>query len=608
MATSAWFLSDLGGTAVQVLAYWLIQIVLDVGYIVLSVRVTRLPDLPGASRRFWRVIVFGGVMNLAGDLVQVAYALRDPGPSSLVSTAIQMAFIAIGIACLVWVMLTHPMRVYGRERLRLWLDAATIMTAVVVIAWDFSLSGQVDTGGTGELIAALIGSGLMLVAAFGVVKLLLGHAAPFTTLAGVMGATGVAAIGVSAGLAGALYASGHLGPVLAVRLLPCFLLVATPRVQELQVRSDPTVLGPRARRPYSRLPYLAVAATHVMLVSVLGGLQLTTRAWGVLAGVVAITCLVVVRQLIGFSDNAKLLKTLDQKMLQLRQQEERFRSLVQHASDITVVLRLDGTIGYASPALDRVLGVAPEEAVGRPARELLHPDDLTDVLPLVRRLLDSPRETVNCQLRVRHADGGWRWLELVGTNRLDDPSVSGIICNARDVTDARDFQDRLRFEATHDPLTKLANRLLFDERVRGESAGPDGVEPETILAIDLDDFKRVNDTLGHHVGDGLLVTVAQRLHRCVRPTDTVARLGGDEFAVLLPHTSREEAVAITDRIIASFSEPVLVEGNRLTVRVSIGMATGRPDEAETLLRDADAAMYVVKQRGKGGYVYAQSAA
>jgi diguanylate cyclase (GGDEF)-like protein len=121
-----------------------------------------------------------------------------------------------------------------------------------------------------------------------------------------------------------------------------------------------------------------------------------------------------------------------------------------------------------------------------------------------------------------------------------------------------------------------------------------------VLAVDLDDFKIINDTLGHHVGDRVLVTAAERLSRCVRAgTDTVARLGGDEFAVILTGTTAAEAAATAERIVAALTEPATVEGHTLIVRASVGVATGPGTAARTLLRAADAAMYEAKRSGKG---------
>jgi diguanylate cyclase (GGDEF)-like protein len=160
-------------------------------------------------------------------------------------------------------------------------------------------------------------------------------------------------------------------------------------------------------------------------------------------------------------------------------------------------------------------------------------------------------------------------------------------------------QDELRHRATHDALTDLANRDLFEQAARDGLAGP-GL---SLALIDLDDFKAINDRLGHVAGDALLIAVGDRLRGCVRHADTVARLGGDEFGLLLPDLSGRDATDVLDRIGEALARPVAVHGHDLLVRASIGLAEGRDgDDAEELLRRADVAMYEAKSLGKGRVV------
>jgi diguanylate cyclase (GGDEF)-like protein len=211
----------------------------------------------------------------------------------------------------------------------------------------------------------------------------------------------------------------------------------------------------------------------------------------------------------------------------------------------------------------------------------------------------SGHQSFSALIEARHADGSVRWLDVIATNLLDDPSVRGVVCNARDVTEAHELSERLHHQASHDPLTQLANRNVFDDRVSAARAASEPSSSMAVLMIDLDDFKPVNDLHGHGVGDALLVEVAARIRSCVRSADTVARLGGDEFAVLLPGADPDRAVEIAHRIIAAVQEAVPVGGNSLRVSASVGVAVGPPDLAGTLLRDADAAMYLAKRGGKG---------
>ncbi|GGJ93195.1 hypothetical protein GCM10010123_23810 [Pilimelia anulata] len=167
------------------------------------------------------------------------------------------------------------------------------------------------------------------------------------------------------------------------------------------------------------------------------------------------------------------------------------------------------------------------------------------------------------------------------------------------VRELRDAQDRLAHQATHDDLTGLANRRLFTERVAATAAGG---EPASVALIDLDDFKTINDRLGHHIGDRLLLDVAGRLRSCVRPGDTVSRLGGDEFALLLPGLASEHGVAVLDRITEALGQPVIVDGHALLVRCSAGLAELTADLDPTeVIRRADLAMYAAKEAGKSRY-------
>ena len=193
-------------------------------------------------------------------------------------------------------------------------------------------------------------------------------------------------------------------------------------------------------------------------------------------------------------------------------------------------------------------------------------------------------------------------METVAVNLLDDERVTGIVLTARDVDDRRAFEEQLRHRAFHDPLTQLANRALFYDRIEHALTREARDEQHVaVLFVDLDDFKVVNDGMGHAVGDEILVGVAGRLRGCLRSADTAARLGGDEFGVLLEHVAGpNEVVQTAERILAGFDEPFIVHGEAVAVRISIGMAlSGNGDRSvDEILRKADLAMYAAKRDGK----------
>jgi diguanylate cyclase (GGDEF)-like protein/PAS domain S-box-containing protein len=599
---SAWHIPGWGGYNAQIIGFWFLGPPLDLGVTVLAWRVARMPVMQPPAQRFWFAFGIGGIVWAIGDFAQAIVTVANPSDPANVAGSVHEIGVVIGACFPVWAMLTFPIGAASRrELLRFRLDAGTVMAAAAVFAWYFSVNPDALESGDTNLSGALLTAGVQLVGAFAVVKLLLTGAAGFVRAAALTGAAGVTIQGIADGVTPMLIGSGYIRFEFLAQLLATVLVVAAPRIQELKVRADPGVLGRRPARPYSLLPYVAIAATLGLLVTVLARGGLDARVWGVLVGVIVSTALVVVRQLVAFTDNARLLARLDASMLELRYHEQRLRSLVRHASDITIITSA-GRITYASPALERVLGVPPEDATGVCAMTFVHDDDVPELRRLLDELTTKPRQSATYVARVRHADGSWRWLEMINTNLLDDPAVHGIITNARDITQAREHQELLLHQASHDHLTQLPNRALFTERSRAPRAAAGG-KPEhmAIVLIDLDDFKSINDTLGHHVGDALLVAVADRLRGSVRPEDTVARLGGDEFAVLLPGAADADAIKVAERVTAALADPVEVEGHELEVQASIGLAAGTPDDPDWLLRAADTAMYTAKRSGKGAY-------
>jgi diguanylate cyclase (GGDEF)-like protein/PAS domain S-box-containing protein len=287
----------------------------------------------------------------------------------------------------------------------------------------------------------------------------------------------------------------------------------------------------------------------------------------------------------------------DRKRAQLELQEtaSRFRSLVQHASDLVVVLDGQAKVTYVSPSVSRVLGYLQEEVLNTSAAMLVHGDDAA-ALPSV---WNEPFPPFTRELRVRRRNGDWAVVEFTASDLRREPGVEGVVLNGRDVTDRKTLEAELRRLALHDDLTGLANRTLFLDRVE-QALSREAAAPLAVLYVDLDDFKTVNDGLGHVAGDALLRAVAGRLSGCVRGQDTAARLGGDEFGILLDGIDVDAAVDIAHRISGALNEPFVVEGRQLHVTATVGLVA-RTDEqvtTESLLRRADVAMYLAKTRGK----------
>jgi diguanylate cyclase (GGDEF)-like protein/PAS domain S-box-containing protein len=287
-----------------------------------------------------------------------------------------------------------------------------------------------------------------------------------------------------------------------------------------------------------------------------------------------------------------------------RRSEERFRSLVQNASELMTVVEGNRHIRYQSPSVTPVLGYDPDRLCGTDILDLVHPDDRPGAMAHLADLAERPAGmTAVLECRLRHHDGTWRHVEMVGNNLSGDPNVGGIVLTTRDVSERRALEDQLRHQAFHDSLTGLANRALFANRVEHALIRSHRhAQPMAVLFIDLDDFKTVNDTLGHVEGDEMLAAVADRLRGCLREGDTAARLGGDEFGVLLEELATPgDARAVGEKILEAMRPPFLLQGVEMALGASIGIsvAEGGAAGADVLLRDADVAMYMAKSEGKG---------
>jgi diguanylate cyclase len=312
----------------------------------------------------------------------------------------------------------------------------------------------------------------------------------------------------------------------------------------------------------------------------------------------------------------RLMELSSQEMTALHQQlrehdERRFQALLAGSSDTTIVLDAAGEIAYISSSATRVLHLAAEELRGRPIvvfiQRHVHPDDADHLTTQLQHLLGTAGCEEVVEFRLRRPDGTWRDVEGLGRNLLGDPAVRGVLLTLRDVSERKQLERALTRQAFTDQLTGLPNRALLHDRIQQaiRLAGRQGLTV-ALLLLDLDRFKEVNDTLGHHHGDLLLQQVAERLRGSLRDSDTVARLGGDEFAVLLPQiASIQDATAAAEKLNAAIESPFTLDGLTLDVDASIGVAA-YPDhasDANELLQRADVAMYAAKATHTGYTVY-----
>ncbi len=312
--------------------------------------------------------------------------------------------------------------------------------------------------------------------------------------------------------------------------------------------------------------------------------------------------LAVVLMVLIFSAFSGASRLLARRNRMLRRSQSRFRSLVQNSADVNMIISADGTIVYESPAVEQVLGYRQAERVGTAAFAPVQRNDMARATQALDDVVKTPGGQLSTEVRMRHADGTLRHVEVGLKNLLEDPAVEGVVVNYRDVTARRALEDELRHQAFHDSLTGLANRALFLDRLQHAMSRKRGFgQPLAILFVDLDDFKTVNDSLGHTEGDRLLVAVSDRLRSVLRTGDTIARMGGDEFAVLIEDAIDTDApLDVASRIMGALQPPLEHDGNDLYVRASIGLSVWNSGDetAEDLIRNADMSMYTAKANGK----------
>ena len=291
----------------------------------------------------------------------------------------------------------------------------------------------------------------------------------------------------------------------------------------------------------------------------------------------------------------------------LEASEGRFKALTESAMDIVTVLDAEGFIRYQSPSVKHLLGYDPGPMIGLNQFDLVHRDDAEQMREAFRELLSRGQMDRAVEFRVIRSDGEWRTLEAIGKNCLDVPAVQGIIVNTRDITDRKNIEERVQYLAFHDALTGLPNRSLMQDRVsQAISRAERSTKRFAVMFIDIDNFKNINDTLGHDVGDELLRQVAARLIDSVRTHDTIARQGGDEFIVLLDQLEGHQgATRVAQKILDALRLAFQVGGTDQHVSGSIGIALFPDDgrDAPTLLKNADTAMFHGKALGKNTYQF-----
>jgi diguanylate cyclase (GGDEF)-like protein/PAS domain S-box-containing protein len=300
----------------------------------------------------------------------------------------------------------------------------------------------------------------------------------------------------------------------------------------------------------------------------------------------------------------KNIEAAERHVAELQESEERFRSAFDNAAIGMALVSPEGRWLQVNHALSDIVGYQEQELLETDFQSISHSSELGTVLAHVRELLEEKISSYQTEARYFHKDGHEVWI-LLSVSRIHDlrKNLTRLIFQIQDITDRKRAEGQLLHDAFHDTLTGLPNRALFIDRLRQSLARAKrlGAHKFAVLFLDLDRFKVINDSLGHMVGDQLLIGIARRLETCLRPGDTVARLGGDEFTILLEDiVDICEAINVAERVEKELSSPFNLGGHEVFTTVSIGIASSeigyeRPDD---ILRDADTAMYRAKSMGK----------
>jgi diguanylate cyclase (GGDEF)-like protein/PAS domain S-box-containing protein len=289
----------------------------------------------------------------------------------------------------------------------------------------------------------------------------------------------------------------------------------------------------------------------------------------------------------------------------LQESEEKYRSLVENINDVFYSLDTEGNITYISPVVERFTLYKVGDLMGKSFIPLIYPDDLPALLDSFNRLVSGQLEP--SEFRVMDKDGRIIFVRTSSRPLYKDGEIVGITALMTDITERKQMERKLEEMATHDYLTGLPNRVLLTDRFTMAAALAHRNKARlAVMSLDLDKFKTINDTLGHDAGDQVLKSVSKRLGGIIRASDTLARVGGDEFILVMMETNhREDATVIAQKILDSFAEPLSIDGHRLHLTTSIGIAIYPEDaqDLETLTKKSDAAMYYSKGHGRNQFKF-----
>ena len=554
----------------------------------LALAASRSPRPDAQVRVSWRRIGAGLASAWLGDVVFAYSHQTDVGAGAHLS---DLAYL-VGDALILWGLVSLPVAARSRgEARQFWLDAVTLALCTGMLflyPWNNAASASPWSHALQGIY--FLGDGLLVL---GIAVALLRQRDgrlrwPLWLLAASLGC------GTLTDVAWTAKTPGFVG----LTAVGFWLFMGAAGFAQLRMEVEPRLPADVMPRLLSAaLPYVVIGAT--LAVFMVGALQNRSSVVGeLIGGALLLALIVTARQALTFRENMRLLK--EQKE---REAEARLASLVRNASDVILVVESDLQIRYATPSLQRVLHRSPEMVLGTSLLALFEFGHRSEAAALVNEALRRLPVRHEAELKAQRSDGSTVPVHVLAQSLADDPHVRGVVITLRDIHDIKELEDQLTHQAFHDPLTDLANRSLVADRLQHAMARQSRQKRHVaVLVLDVDDFKGVNDTLGHASGDQALTQVARRLLACVRPADTVGRLGSDEFVLVLEDVEGlAEAVSVAERVSLALSAPFHLLDREIDLSASIGIALSGDgsENADEILRNADVALYMAKDRGKG---------
>ncbi len=552
-----------------------------------------------AARRTWSLLAAAMFAYSVGNGLHATFWLYGIDPFPSIGDLFFVAFYPLVFAAVLTVFRTASVRV---QWLRLGLDTTILMLGFGAFFWFLVIAPTAESQRDPNLLKyglaqTYIALNCLMLLACGVLLMHSG-ASPIRRRALMLLTLGFASMSIADIVWAMSKVDGSYipGGVSDVIYLSCYVWLAAAAREQLRgertVKRAPSALSVAL---IDGIPYIAMMMSFGVLVYV----ERSTAASPVNMMTVIIfllTSLVMVRQGVLSRDDALLREQRAAGLV-----EARYASLIRNASDVIMITDVDGRLQFASSAAERTFAINPDDLAGVSLLDRWVDGDGERLAAFLGEVAATRGRVVGPIELVFETGDRRSTLECVGSNLNEDPAIAGLALNFRDVSERKALEEQLRKLAFHDPLTLLANRSLFWNRVEHAlTLSQRSQQRVAVMFLDLDNFKNINDSLGHDAGDRLLQAAAQRLVKATRPSDTVARLGGDEFAILLEGIRNDTDVErIATPITAAFNRPLLVDGRGIESTASIGAACSEPgDDAEQLLRKADIAMYNAKAAGK----------